>query len=161
MTPRVFASPADAAREVAGVLRHGRALADVYLRGRLSADERERIMVAVSRVNACEGCTFVHERWALRAGATEDELRALELGDLSGLDARGRAAVVYASARAEARFRPPASADADAARRHLTPRELSAVEGVARAITLANLTVSTSESAIAAVRRAALPSSQT
>jgi alkylhydroperoxidase family enzyme len=58
--PRGFASPADAALEVAGVIRHGRALADAVLRGRLTAHERELVTVAVSRVNACQGCTVVH-----------------------------------------------------------------------------------------------------
>ena len=152
MKPRVFASPADAAGELAGLTRHGRALAAVYLCGRLTAQERELVMVAVSRVNACQGCTFVHQRWALGAGVTDDELRALELGDLSGLDARSRAAVVYATARAEARFRrPPVDGVAEAAQANLTPREIAAVEAVARAMTLANLSVNTSEALLARV----------
>ena len=125
------------------MLRNGRALGDVYLRGRLTPREREHIMVAVSRVNACQGCTYVHERRALRAGATHEELRNLEIGDLSGLDDRGRAAVAYATARAEADFLGTHSADAAAASERLTPREIAAVEAVARVITLANLTVNT------------------
>lgn len=100
-------------------------------------------MVAVSRVNACQGCTYVHERWALRAGATYEELRNLEIGDLRGLNARGRAAVAYATARAEVNFQEAASADASIASETLSPREIAAVEAVARAMTLANLTVNT------------------
>ena len=92
MKKRSFESPLEFARFTGGVLRRSRALGDVYLRGRLRADDRERIMVAVSRVNSCEGCTRVHERWALRAGVSDEELRSLEIGDLAGLDARGRAA---------------------------------------------------------------------
>jgi len=104
-------------------------------------------MVAVSRVNACQGCTYVHERWALRAGATQEELRDLEIGDLSGLSERGRAAVAFATARAEVDFQETPSADTATAEETLTPREIAAVEAVARAMTLANLTVNTFERA--------------
>lgn len=103
-------------------------------------------MVAVSRVNACRGCTFVHERWAARAGVSAEELEATGLGDFVDLDERSRAAVLFARARAESRFRRPVPAEiaANAAAR-LTARELEAVEAVARMIALANLTASTIE----------------
>ena len=156
MKPRAFASPADAAGDLAGLMQHSRALAAAYLRRRLTPHERELVMVAVSRVNACQGCTLVHQRWALGAGASDDELRAMELGDLSELDARSRAAVVYATARAEARFRRPPPADVvAAAEANLTTREIAAVEAVARAMTIANLSVSTSQALMARVRRSA------
>jgi AhpD family alkylhydroperoxidase len=77
--PRTFASPAEWAHDVVGVAQHGGPLAAVYLRGRLDATLRERVMVAVSRVNACGGCTFVHQRWALRAGVSSEELEAISL----------------------------------------------------------------------------------
>ena len=153
MKKRSFESPLEFARFTGGVLRRSRALGDVYLRGRLRADERERIMVAVSRVNSCEGCTRVHERWALRAGVSDEELRSLEIGDLAGLDARGRAAVIYAGARAEDGFQRSPSPEAMAASSGLTPREVLAVEAVARAMTLANLTVNTTESILQGLRR--------
>ena len=107
--PRVFASPWDALRQLAGVLRRVKPLTDVYARGRLDDALRERVMVAVSRVNACRGCTFVHTRWALRSGVTADELDAIGLADLGRLDRRSRAAVVYATALAEDRFRAVAA----------------------------------------------------
>ena len=154
MTPRVFTSPAGAAREIAGVIRHARALGDAVVRGRLSAHERELVTVAVSRVNACAGCTFVHEQWALRAGVGDDELRALELGELHNLDPRSRAAVLYATARTESRFHGPVPNEvAEAAQASLTPRELAAVEATARAMTLANLSVNTSEALLVRLRR--------
>lgn len=115
----------------------------MYLRGRLTPRERERIMVAVSRVNACQACTHAHESWALRAGATPEELQQLETGDLSGFDDRGQAAVTYATSRAEAGFEGSPSGAAAAASGTLTRREIAAVEAVARAMTLANLTVNT------------------
>lgn len=103
-------------------------------------------MVAVSRVNSCRGCAFVHERWASRAGVTSEDLRAIGLGDLEDLDDRNRAAVAYAAALAEARFRRPIAAElAAGASDHLTPDEVAAVEAVARAMAFANLSANTAE----------------
>jgi AhpD family alkylhydroperoxidase len=117
-------------------------LARVY-RGSIEADLRERVMVAVSEANACSGCTRVHQRWALRTGVSDQELEALGLGDLARLDERSRAAVVYAVDRSQARFagEPPPEIQ-EAAATWFGPRELTEIEAVARAMTLANLTVS-------------------
>ena len=152
MGRRTFPSAVAAGKEAAAVLGSRRALADVYLRGRLSGREREHIMVAVSRVIACSGCTFVHERWALRAGATDDELRALQRGELTRLDGRSRAGVAYAMARAEAQFDDASRAAAPSA---LTARDVAAVDAVARAMTFANLTVNTAEASWVRLRRLA------
>ena len=101
-------------------------------------------MVAVSQVNACAGCTRVHERWALRAGVSSTELEALHTGDLEHLDPRSRAAVSYAVARAQRRFAGSASEGIESsAREHLSVRELKEIEAVARAMALANLSLNT------------------
>ena len=151
-SPRTFASPADAVRELAEVVRRTRPLAAAY-RGGLEPDLRERVMVAVSRVNSCRGCTFVHEGWAGRAGVSQDELEAIGMGDLGELDARNRAAVAYAAALAEARFREPVPADlAAGAAEHLSPDELTAVDAVARGMALANLSANTLEDLFGRVR---------
>ena len=112
-------------------------------------------MVAVSHVNSCRGCSFVHERWAGRAGVTTEDLRAIGFGDLGTLDDRDRAAVAYAAALAQGRFRQPIDADlADNARRHLTPEELAAVDAVARAMAVANLSANTVEALVGRLRGA-------
>jgi AhpD family alkylhydroperoxidase len=145
-SPRTFASPAEAIRDLVGLARRTRPLAKAYLRGGLDPAQRERVMVAVSRVNACRGCTHVHERWARRAGVTEDDLQAIGLGDLGALDDRDRAAVAYAAAVTQARFRAPIAAGlAASAGDHLAPDELAAVDAVARMIALANLSVNTAD----------------
>lgn len=151
--PRTFASPAEALSDVVAVLRRAGPLADVYLRGRLKPELREQVMVAVSRVNACRGCTRVHERWGIRAGVSSDELKAIGLGDLATLDDRDRAAIVYATVLAEAHFRGPIPADvASNAADQLTAPELAAVDAVARAMALANLSVNTTEALIERLR---------
>ena len=152
-SPRTFASAAEWARDVVGLAQRSAPLAAVYLRGRLDATLRERVMVAVSRVNACGGCTFVHQRWALRAGVSSEELEAIGLGDLAVLDERSRAAVVYASALAEGRFRRRIAPEITAAAaEHLSVDEMSAIEAVARLMALANLSVSTAEAIAARAR---------
>jgi len=152
--PRTFASAAEWARDVLGVAQRGGVLAAVYLGGRLEARMRERVMVAVSRVNACSGCTFVHQRWALRAGVSSEELEALGLDDLTALDVRSRAAVIYACALAEDRFHGPTAPEiAAAAAERLSVDEMNAIEAVARLMTLANLSVSTAEAIAARARR--------
>ena len=153
-SPRTFASAAEWVRDVVGVAQHRGPLAAVYLGGRLDATLRERVMVAVSRVNACGGCTFVHQRWALRAGVSSEELEAIGLGDLAALDERSRAAVLYASVLAEGRFRRPIAPEITAAAaEHLSVDEMSAIEAVARLMALVNLSVSTAEAIAARARR--------
>jgi AhpD family alkylhydroperoxidase len=154
-SPRTFASPGEAIRDLLGVARRARPLVAAYLRGGVDPKLRERVMVAVSRVNSCRGCTFVHERMASRAGVSRDDLEAIGLGDLGGLDDRNRAAVAYAAALAETRFRGPIPPDlAASAAHHLTPDEMAAVDAVGRAMALANLSANTAEQIVDRFRSA-------
>lgn len=140
--PRQFSSLGDAARTFAGVARVSLPLVRVY-RGSIEPDLRERVMVAVSEANACAGCSRVHQRWATRTGVSERELEALGLGDLARLDERSRAAVVYAVDRSQARFSgEPSPEILEVTANWFGPGELFEIEAVARAMTLANLTVS-------------------
>ncbi len=143
-SPRRFTSPREVATDIVGLWLRAPTLAAVYLREALDPTLRERIMVAVSRVNACAGCTAVHERWAIRVGVPSSDLEALGLGDLARLDDRSRAAIVYATALAEDRFRGSPDGELIAsASRYLTASDLRAVEAVARMIALANLSANT------------------
>jgi AhpD family alkylhydroperoxidase len=135
------------------VARRARPLSAAYLRGGLDPQLRERVMVAVSCVNSCRGCTFVHERLASRAGVSSEELEAIDLGDLGVLDDRSRAAVAYAAALAESRFRGPIPADLLASGTdQLGMDEIAAIDAVARAMALANLFANTAEELIDRLR---------
>ena len=141
--PRRFFSAEEAARDFASVLLRGPLLARAYTGG-LDSQLRERVMVAVSQVNACGGCTTVHRSWALRSGVSSTELEALRAGELDHLDPRSRAAVSYAVERAERRFAGAASPEIEkSAREHLSVRELNEVDAIARAMALANLSLNT------------------
>lgn len=139
-TPRRFESRSRAIADAAAVVRALRPLLRVY-RGGLDGALRERVMVAVSQTNACRGCTQAHRRWARREGVTPRELEAIGAGDLTGLDARNRAAIVYAGELAEHRFAAPCPDVAAAAAAHLTVSELEQITAVARAMALANLSL--------------------
>lgn len=147
---RRFGSLGQVATNLASVVRVSPELWRVY-RGDIPPALRERIMVAVSRANACAGCSRVHQRWALGAGVTDDELEALGLDDLKHLDARSRTAVVYAIERSTAGFPGPAGAPSDdptvatAMAEHFSPQEARQVDAVARGITFANLSVGSAE----------------
>jgi AhpD family alkylhydroperoxidase len=147
---RRFASIGQVAGELVGVARVSPELWRVY-RGGISPALRERVMVGVSRANACTGCSRVHQRWAVRAGVTDDELEALGLDDLARLDPANRAAVVYGVERSAAGFpgavgAPCREPDVDAAmEQHFTPEQVRQVDATARGITFANLSVGTAE----------------
>ena len=46
---------------------------------------KERIMLAVTEVNGCQMCSFVHTKLALKAGLTNDDIQELLAGDLEGV----------------------------------------------------------------------------
>jgi len=141
--------------DVWAVLRHSPRLLAIYGRARVDPAVRERVMVAVSRSNACSVCTRVHEAWALRAGASPTELEQIGAGDLAGLPADEQAAIVYATALVESRFAgvgEDARALADA---RLDPERQLDIEAIARLVTLHNRSLMTVRTFVAraAVRR--------
>ncbi len=87
----------------------------------------------------------------MRAGVSDEDLEALGLGDLAGLDQRSRAAIVFAVDRSTATFpgavgAPCQEPDVDAAmEQHFTPEQVRQVDATARGITFANLSVGTAE----------------
>jgi len=149
-TTRRFASLRHVAVDFVGVARVSPDLWRVY-RGDIPSALRERIMVAVSGANSCAGCSRVHQRWAVRAGVTDDELEALGLDELARLDPASRAAVVYSVERSAAGFPGPAGAPSDdpavaaAMADHFTASQRRQVDAIARGITFANLSVGSAE----------------
>lgn len=62
---------------------------------------RERIMLAVTRVNACRFCTFFHAKAALAEGIPRDEIDRLLAGMFDGYTEEERVALLYAQHWAE------------------------------------------------------------
>jgi len=71
-------------------------------RGRLlDGSLRERLMLAVTEVNACRFCSFIHTKRALKEGLSDEEVGALLGGNLENVPEEQRTAVLYAQHWAE------------------------------------------------------------
>ena len=144
--------------DVVAVLRAGPRLLSIYTSSRVDPALRERVVVAVSRANACRQCTRVHEAWALRAGVPAAELERVGAGELAAIPAAHRPAVMYVTALAEARFKTiPDDAQA-VADEHLDRGRQRDIAAVARLISFANLSVNTAHAAAHRLRaRSTIP----
>lgn len=98
--PRVYGSPSEMIGGIGSVVRSLPQIWSAYRRRRIDPRLREKIMVAVSEVNACRACTWAHTRMAIQEGISDEELDQLQLPH--GGDRRQRVALTYAIARAEA-----------------------------------------------------------
>lgn len=121
------------------VLRSARRLRSIYVHKRVDAALREQIMLAVSRVNACRWCAYVHETRAAQQSAGTAELADVTAATRAS-DSRARAAVAYAVARAEAgRGRRPHPQVDQAFRARFDAQERHDIEAIICLITFANL----------------------
>ncbi|WP_372736521.1 carboxymuconolactone decarboxylase family protein, partial [Nocardioides sp.] len=79
---------------------------------RLGADKQftERIMLAVTEVNGCELCSYAHARFALRAGLSATEVRALLGGNVEGIPDDQLPAIAFAQHYADSRGHPDTAA---------------------------------------------------
>jgi len=67
----------------------------------------ERLMMAVTAVNGCRYCSYLHSRLALRAGVSQDELQALLRGTVpTSVPAEETVAILYAQYWADCNARP-------------------------------------------------------
>lgn len=104
----------------------------------LEAAFRERLMLAVTAVNRCRYCSYVHARQALVAGLAHQEVEALQLGDLANSPPEEASALLYAHHWAETQGKP-----ANAARRRIIEQygeaQVEAIELALRTIQMGNL----------------------
>lgn len=115
----------------------GRALRVV--RGRsLSPGTRERLMLAVTEVNGCRYCSWVHTREALRAGVPREEVDQLVGGDIAAAPEEERPALIYAQHWASTDGRPESEPRASVVERYGEPRVLD-FEMAMRLIRIGNL----------------------
>jgi AhpD family alkylhydroperoxidase len=94
-----------------GFLVANRKRVRAILRGQtLSASFRERLMLAVTRVNQCRYCTRFHSKAALSAGMAREQIEAILQGEYQDCPAEELAAILYAEHWAETEGRPDAEA---------------------------------------------------
>ena len=62
----------------------------------ISAEFRQRLMMAVTEVNGCRYCSYYHSKLALKAGISNEELDSLLSGDLDDSPSKEKLALLYA-----------------------------------------------------------------
>ncbi len=75
-------------------------------RGDINSEFKERIMLAVTEVNGCELCAFVHTKMALEKGLSHEEIRMILQGSLEDVPSSEVTAVVFAQHYADTRGKP-------------------------------------------------------
>lgn len=109
------------------------------MRGELiDAAFRERLMLAVTAVNGCRYCSYVHAKQALVEGMSNEEVKALQAGELANSPTEELAALLYAQHWAETRGKPDPAAHRRVIERY-GAEMVEAIELALRTIQMANL----------------------
>jgi AhpD family alkylhydroperoxidase len=135
---RYYASWREMGRDLLWALRGRRQLRTVMGGGLVSFAFRERLMLAVTAVNACRYCAHYHHKEALRAELPEAEIRQMLTGDLGRAPADELPALLYAQqwAQRDGRADP---ADQEALQATYGLDKAAAIETVLRLIRMGNL----------------------
>lgn len=80
---RIYASPMQLLRDLGKVIENASHVFALSSRSGISADFRERIMIAVTGVNRCRHCAYGHEFLAQKAGISKAEIAGLLTQDLA------------------------------------------------------------------------------
>ncbi|MCW5830643.1 MAG: carboxymuconolactone decarboxylase family protein [Deltaproteobacteria bacterium] len=110
---------------------------------------REEVMLAVTAVNDCRYCRFVHGSLAEYEGVELDEIQKMMKTDWEPGDQRLAAAVHYARECAEAGKLPPSKASRAALGRLFDEKEVRAIEASIAGIMVGNLTGNTFDALLA------------
>lgn len=150
------------AADMAALIRFAANLIAIYFGRRVPPGRREEIFAAVSRVNGCRYCSYLHRNWAAAVGVAPDELARLM--DFDGTcDTADRAdfvAIAYAQALSESDFGTIDAQLAADVQLHLSPGERRDIEALARAITMMNRAANTVDAFVLKLEDREAPSRQ-
>ena len=99
-------SVADFNRYVTDAVRDFGAMRKGLKTGLVSPALRDKIMLAVTEVNGCRYCSYVHAKNAINSGVQESEIEALLSGDLSDVSTDEAGALFFAQHYAESLGKP-------------------------------------------------------
>ncbi len=108
----------------------------------ISPQFKERVILAVTAVNKCRYCSFIHSRLALQSGCSAADVKAILGSDFGNADRDELVALAFAQHYAESRGKP----DRDAALKLLLAygkEKASAIVTSIQAITIGNMTGNT------------------
>ena len=78
--------------------------------GEMNSEFTERIMLAVTEVNGCEVCSYVHTKIALEKGMSTDEIQSLLSGNAQTVPEEETYAILFAQHYADTRANPSLNA---------------------------------------------------
>ncbi|GJM42654.1 MAG: hypothetical protein DHS20C20_29360 [Ardenticatenaceae bacterium] len=135
---RIYSSLGEMTADLIWPLRHRTQLRQAMRSGLVSAQFRERLMMAVTAVNQCRYCAFYHARESARVGLPQNEIRGLLSGELALAPEEELPALLFAQHYAEQNGRP------DPVTRHSLQTtygsaRAEAIETVLRLIRMGNL----------------------
>ncbi|MGD2104986.1 MAG: carboxymuconolactone decarboxylase family protein [Anaerolineae bacterium] len=133
---RIYPSLGDLWRDVQAILSQRHLLGPE--RGSVDPAFRERLMLAVTAVNGCRYCSYVHARHALSEGISAEEIDLLSEGTFEGSPSDEVPALLYAQHWAEAEGNPDPAARASVERVYGADR-LERIELTIKMIRVANL----------------------
>ena len=79
---RIYKGPMDLLRDLRFLISSGSRVKAALHSGAVSFGFRERLMMVVTEVNGCRYCSWYHSTQSIRAGVSEEELRALLAGQI-------------------------------------------------------------------------------
>ncbi|MDF1628901.1 MAG: carboxymuconolactone decarboxylase family protein [Alcanivoracaceae bacterium] len=126
-------------------------LIHALVRPSLSPALREEIMLAVTSVNDCRYCSWVHTGLALENGVDMDSLHALLGRDLGSVEEREAVAILFGKHFADS-VRQPSKVARDKLRQHFSDGERREIMAYIHAIYFANLTGNSADGVLARLR---------
>ena len=140
---RFYRSPIHLVQDVAYILANAPRIRR-FVRGNLTPAFRERLMLAVTAVNACRYCSHFHARVALTTGMSRAEIKQMLGGEFARAPARERPALLYAQHWAETNAQPEPAARAQLVALY-GDETARAIEFVLRMIRIGNLLGNTAD----------------
>ncbi|MCD6359040.1 MAG: carboxymuconolactone decarboxylase family protein [Dehalococcoidia bacterium] len=103
---RTYRNPNDFFSDLLFSIRNGKRLKELRGTGLITPAFRERLMLAVTAVNGCSYCSYVHAKQALKSGLGQREIEQLLSGDIGSCPGEEALAVIYAQHWAETNAHP-------------------------------------------------------
>lgn len=119
-------------------LQNRKKLRDVKNKGLLSPAFQERLMLAVTSVEGCHYCSYLHSKLALKGGVSQEEIEKLLSGEVESCPEEEALAILYAQHWAESNACPDPEA-VDRLKEKYGTEKAEAIHLMLRMIRLGNL----------------------
>ncbi len=133
---RIYGSPKDLLSDLIFLFRKRKQLRE--LKKLVSPAFRERLMLAVTAVEGCRYCSYLHSKLALKGGIPQEEIGRLLSGDIQNCPKEEVIAILYAQHWAESNARPDPEA-VQKLQEVYGPKMAEAIHLILRMVRLGNL----------------------